>query len=339
MIGRRFLPMVLAGDESLHVSVLVRELDRAMKHPRVTAIRGDLQTPHLGLDPATWRSLAAELTGIVHCGADIRFTRSIEESRAVNLAGTQTMLRLARESRKLERFAYIGTTYIMGRDTGELPEREFCNANGFVNTYERAKYEAECAVLASLPQIPAAVFRLSSVAGAQSMYLQQVLRLIPRNPFPIIPGVADYRVDLISDEWAAAALALLFERHFRAGSVYHVCAGPERSIPVGMLVEMACAAMGVDRPPVMVPLEEFERFKQRFLNNGERELNKEILRSVSSFLPHLAIDQTFQNERTMALLRDDSIAPPGSVAVLRDELIRLTGGSTRVPVPPREPVR
>lgn len=324
-IGRRWLPLLLAANESRYITVLVRDPDHALKHARVKTVTGDLRTQQLGLDRASWDALAKTITEIVHCAADIRFNRSIQEARAVNTVGTRTMLRLAREAKRLERFAHLSTTYVMGRDAGELPEREYGNSAGFINTYEQAKYEAEGEAFAAMPDIPAAVFRLSSVAGTQTNYFHQALRLIPRNPFPLMPGVAGCRIDLISEVWAAATLSHLFERHFRAGAVYHVCAGPTGSIPVGTLVEMAFAVMGVERPPAMVPLKEFERFTAHLLGNGAREPIKAMLRSVSSFLPHLAIDQTFQNANTMAVLKDDDISPADSSEVVRDVLARLSG--------------
>ena len=67
----------------------------------------------------------------------------------------------------------------MGRDTGELRESEFVNTAGFVNTYERSKYEAEQLVFASADKIAAAVFRLSAVAGPGTRYLRQALRFHP----------------------------------------------------------------------------------------------------------------------------------------------------------------
>lgn len=324
-IGRLWLPLLLAANPSRYVTVLVRDASRAINHARVRVITGDLRTPQLGVDRASWDLLANTITEIVHCAADIRFNRSIEEARAVNTVGTRTMLSLAREARRLNRFAHVSTTYVMGRDQGELPECQYYNSSGFINTYEQAKYEAECEVFAAMPSIPAAVFRLSSVAGTQTNYFHQALRLIPRNPFPLMPGVADCRIDLISEAWAAATLSCLFDRHFKAGGVYHVCAGPTASIPVGNLVEMAFTVMNVERPPAMVPLKDFEQFTAHFLGNGEREPMKAMLRSLSSFLPHLAIDQTFQNATTMALLKDDNVAPADSLEVVRNVLARLSG--------------
>ena len=86
----------------------------------------------------------------------------------------------------------------------------------------------------------------------------------------------------------------------------------------------------------MVPLKDFERFTAHFLRNGEREALKAILRSVSSFLPHLAIDQTFQNAATMALLKDDNIALCDSSEVVRGV---LSLASTAMPIPASQSIR
>ena len=224
------------------------------------------------------------------------------------------MLALARDVKELCGFAFISTAYVMGRDTGELGEREHSNIAGFVNTYEESKYEGEAAVLASMDEIPAAIFRLSSVAGEGTSYLRQALRMIPHNRFPMIPALPMARVDLIGEHWAVAALNALFERHFRPGAIFNICAGKRGSIPVGRLVEMAFSGLGV-RQPSMVTLERFERFAELFVSSGAREVDKLMLRSVSHFLPHLALDQTFQNEATMALLRHEGIEQADSLEV------------------------
>lgn len=262
-----------------------------------------------------WDRLAGSITDIVHCAADIRFSRPIGEARATNTEGTRTMLALARDVKELRRFAFISTAYIMGRDTGELGEHEHSNIAGFVNTYEQSKYEGEALVFSSMDEIPAAIFRLSSVAGEGTGYLQRALRMIPHNPFPVMPALPNGRVDLVDEHWAGAALNTLFARQFRPGAVFHICAGKHASIPVWRLVEMAFSSMGAARQPSMVSLETFERFAELVLSNGARAVDKLMLRSVSHFLPHLALDQTFQNEATMALLREDGIELPDSEEV------------------------
>jgi len=331
-IGRRWLPLLLEADPRRELTVLVRDAQKACKHPRVAALVGDLRLPGLGLARPAWRRLAGSLTGIVHCGADIRFNRPIEEARATNTEGTRTMLALAGDVKELRHFAFISTAYVMGRDTGELGEREHSNIAGFVNTYEESKYEAEAAVLASMNEIPAAIFRLSSVAGEGNGYLRQALRMIPHNRFPLLPALPTGRVDLIGEHWAGAALNALFERHFRPGAIFNICAGKRGSIPIGRLVEMAFSSLGAPQPS-MVSLERFERFADLLLSNGAREVDKLMLRSVSHFLPHLALDQTFQNEATMALLEKEGIEPADSVEVFSSVLASLAPKLAREAVP------
>ncbi|MDQ6665427.1 MAG: SDR family oxidoreductase, partial [Acidobacteriota bacterium] len=76
--------MLLEADDSRRVTVLVRDPSRAMKHVRVTMIAGDLRIPRMGLDRDTWKVLANTVTDIVHCAADVRFNRSLEDARAIN---------------------------------------------------------------------------------------------------------------------------------------------------------------------------------------------------------------------------------------------------------------
>lgn len=236
------------------------------------------------------------------------------------------MLALAKDVKDLHQFGLISTAYIMGRDTGELGERQHSNIAGFVNTYEQSKYEGEALVFASMDEIPAAIFRLSSIAGEGTSYLQQALRLIPHSPFPVVPALPNGRMDLIDEQWAVAALNTLFERHFRPGAVFHICAGKRGSIPVWRLMELAFSCMGA-RQPSMVSLERFERFAALVLSNDACEVDKRLLRSVSHFLPHLALDQTFQNEATMALLREDGIELPDSEEVLGRVLASICPGT------------
>lgn len=248
------------------------------------------------------------------------------------------MMALARDVKGLRGFAFISTAYIMGRDSGKLGEREHSNIAGFVNTYEESKHEAEAIVFASMDEIPAAIFRLSSVAGEGSSYLQQALRMIPHNRFTMMPALPDGRVDLIDERWAVAALDALFERHFRPGAVFNICAGKRGAIRVGQLIEIAFSSMGAPAPS-MVSLERFERFAEQFLNNGARGLDRLMLRSLSHFLPHLALDQTFENKATISLLEEEGIAPADSAEVFGRVLARLAPNLSCEAIPAGEPIR
>ncbi|CAM9709754.1 unnamed protein product, partial [Ectocarpus sp. 12 AP-2014] len=73
---------------------------------RVMAVPGDLSRPLLGLDDMSFKAseethhkllimLAAELDSIIHSGASVNLVRSYQSLKAVNVLGTQEVLRLA----------------------------------------------------------------------------------------------------------------------------------------------------------------------------------------------------------------------------------------------------
>lgn len=316
LIGSRILPLLLAADPDRVITVLSRKPASIAQGTRVHAVFGDLEDDTL--------LLPDDFTEILHCAADIRFQLPIEQARAVNTRATAKLLVLAQRCRQLRRFAHVSTAYIQGRDEGVLPEGRFCNSHGFLNSYQQSKYEAEELVFGGMADLPAAIFRLSSVIGhsvtgrvSQHNYFHQILRLIPQNPLPVMPAVPEYRVDLIADDWAAASLVRLFDKHFQAGQVFNICAGPERSMSVGGLLNAAFDCFECTQRPELVTLHEFEIYADRLMNNGARESVKQMLKTIRYFLPHLAMDQTIDTAATSSLLRDEKIPYPDQDFPLR----------------------
>ena len=60
-----------------------------------------------------------------------------------NVLGTENMLALTKKLSKLENFLYISTAYVAGLNPGPVAEDEMPALNGFRNTYEATKWEAE----------------------------------------------------------------------------------------------------------------------------------------------------------------------------------------------------
>jgi hypothetical protein len=134
----------------------------------------------------------------------------------------------------------------------------------------------------------------------------------------MIPGDPRARVDLIAGNWAADALAWLFDRAFEPGRVYHVCAGAAGSLTVEELVRETFAIFERHpnareflplRAPRLVNPEEFERFAVR-RREGADAIVTEMLRLLDQFLPHLAIAQSFETGRTDAALRGSGLERP-----------------------------
>jgi thioester reductase-like protein len=322
LVGSSLLPVLLRARPERRVIVLSRAAreTRLVENRRVSMIYGDLTRDGLDLNSATQTDLTQSVTEIVHCAADIRFRSPLEQARETNTAGTVRLLALARRCRRLERFAHVSTVYVAGRQRGAVREERLSGHAGFLNPYQQSKHEAEQAVFEAMPEIPACIFRLSSIisdskgAVSQFNYFHQVLKLAERNPLPMIPGDRDAPLDLIASDWAASALALLHDFHFTPGRVRHVCTGPEASMTVGEILHWTFQMLNARRPnpapaPRLVSADEFEEFARRQEGHDDAPV-RELLRVVQGFLPQLAIRQHYHNRETLSILERSGLAVP-----------------------------
>ena len=62
---------------------------------RIAPVVGDLRRPLLGLSDAEFSSLAKEVDGIYHCGAQVNFVFPYAALQSANVAGTQEVIRLS----------------------------------------------------------------------------------------------------------------------------------------------------------------------------------------------------------------------------------------------------
>jgi long-chain acyl-CoA synthetase len=266
------------------------------------------------------------VTEVLHCAANTKFGASLQESRATNVQGTGKLLLLARRCPRLKKFAYVSTVFVAGRSTGRFPETPRRPDNGFVNAYQQSKWEAEQLVIRAMDDIPAAIFRLSTIIGdaatgrvRQFNYIHQLLKLLPHgHNLPIMPCQPEAPVDLIGTEWAVGALAYLFEFGFVPRQIYQVCAGPDASLTTGQLIDLT-VDIYANHPaarkwqPIMLPrrvdLATWEGYVRRTLPRADIIL-KELLRTLSLFAAHLALFQVFENRLTLGDLKESGLALP-----------------------------
>src|SRR5262249_40642333 len=160
LVGGELLRRFLTTRPGLRFVILTRHPERFVKqcrNARANVLRADLVEPDLGLDPLTIRRLQADVTEILHCAADTRFSIPLDEARAVNTRGTLRLLQLARKCARLGKFAYVSTVYVAGRTTGWLRETPCDADHGFVNAYQQSKWEAERLVVQAMHELPAAI--------------------------------------------------------------------------------------------------------------------------------------------------------------------------------------
>ena len=272
------------------LATLVAPADRPARG-RVRAVAADLEAPGLGLEPETRRQLTDAVTAVVHCAASISFTLPLDEARRINVEGTREVVKLALEAQErgaLERFVHVSTAYVAGDRIGRVSEHDGNVGQGFRNTYERTKLEAEEVVRDS--GLPAAIVRPSIIVGDSETGWTQAFNVIywplqafARGLFPTVPADPRARVDIVPVDVVADALLELLCGPVRDGA-FHIVAGD--GAPTNeQMARMAAAAFDADPPRFVRPGED-ERAEQR----------------AGALLPYFRVRCTFDARRATELL-------------------------------------
>jgi nucleoside-diphosphate-sugar epimerase len=285
---------------------------------RLTAVAGDLSRPGSGLAADDRRRLSREITHVLHLAADTRFSLPLPKARAANVDTTLELLRLVEGFDALRAFGFASTLYVAGTRTGEIREEDLADAE-FVNTYERAKFEAERALRVRMTDLPIAVYRVATLLGSartgevrKPTAIHQALRLYHRGLVPMIPGDPDQSVEMLDVEHAAEAVALLLTDGFVARTTYHVSAGPSRTLTLTELIEethrgleeldLRWKARGIEPPPVVRP-RTYALF-ERSVEEAADPAMATVVRTMSTFLPQLLYPKSFSRANLDAALPD-----------------------------------
>lgn len=334
LVGRRVVASLLRRT-SAPIVVLVRDPARwqtvasslGPAASRVTPVRGDITRPGLGLDARAVRRWIGSPSIVIHSAADIVFSRSLDEARHVNVDGTREVLDLA-TSFPHARMLFVSTAFVAGRRTGVIAEDDDAGDAGWVNSYERSKHEAEALVRSS--GLDYTIARPSTIVCddlrgtvTQVNAVHRALRLYHAGLASMMPGTEDTLVDVIPADWAADSIAQLALAREASGLTLHLCAG-ERALPLGALLDRTYALWSRDGAwrrraiarPALSDLSTYELFERSVDLVGDQRLRR-ITRSLSHFVPQLALPKLFDTSRARAILGD--AAPP--VAAFWDRML------------------
>jgi len=213
---------------------------------RVQVIEGDVSLPNCGIDSATYEQLSAETTRIIHSAATVRFDHSLDEARRMNVEGTRKVLDFAAAAPGLRSFAYVGTAYVAGQRTGLIREDELDVGQGYRNTYEQSKTEAEALVRSRLSSLPGVILRPSIIVGdsqtgvtSSFKMMYWPLKIYARRLWRTVPGYPDAVLDIVPVDFVAAAVAQLVFNEAALGNTVHLCAGPRASATVAQVANRA----------------------------------------------------------------------------------------------------
>ncbi len=349
-LGAEILHRVLAREPETSVICLVRgtstqeaqervvhALDRCrdgsaqpvqFHYERLLIVNGDITLPRFGLSPLVYSLLQRRTTHILHNAASTRFDHSLDEARSINVGGTLEVLRFARGCDNLDRLGYVSTAYVAGDREGIIREDELNVGQGFLNTYEQSKLEAEAlvreAAATGLPRTM--IFRPSIIMGdsrdGRSTTFKMLycpMRLYSLGVIREVPGKPWVRLDVVPINYVADAVHRIFEEETALGKTFHVVAGPERSMSLQAFVERGVkicnehfASRGLTRR-MAVPHVIDDSSGPGLLDLAIESMPSGQMRSLFEmfrfFVPYTQKDKMFDDRNTRDLLAGTGIEP------------------------------
>ena len=236
--GAEVLALVRGDDPQARLDAVLAPLGASGARAIPGDLTGDVELPR-------------SVTAIVHCAADVRFDRPLEDARAINVDGTRRLLAAASALPSLERLVHVSTAYVAGRDPRRFGEDDGDRGQAHRNTYEQTKLEAEGVVRAS--GLPARIVRPSIVVGDSATgwtssfnVLYHPLQAYARGLVTRLPADPHCVVDVVPvDHVADVVMAALHPRcHART---LHAVAGDD-ALTASELAALASRVLG--RPPL-----------------------------------------------------------------------------------------
>ncbi len=263
-LGSELIRELLGKHANLRVICLIQEkfLELAKNHrnqflseiaDRIEFIVGDLTLPDLGLSSEFLKERTSEIKQIFHLAAIYDLNVREDLAMKVNWEGTKNTLAFANRCTNLERFHYVSTCYVSGRNQGVFKESDLIHQNQFNNFYESSKYLAEVEVQYAMKSgLPVTIYRPGVVVGDSKTGETQkfdgpyfVLQWLLRNPqsFALLPTIYTHdcdfnqsHLDLVPSDFVIQGIAYLSQLSESCGEVFQL-ADPQPLKVVDILAE------------------------------------------------------------------------------------------------------
>ena len=283
---------------------------------RVHVYSGDVSQPNCGLDSSTWQNLAASTTRVIHSAATVRFDHSLEEARRINVEGTRRVLDFAAAAPQLQSLAYVGTAYVAGERSDLVHEDELAIGQGYRNTYEQTKAEAEALVRSRLGSLPGVILRPSIIVGdsqtgvtSSFKMMYWPLKIYARGLWRTIPGYPDAVLDIVPVDFVAAAVARSVFDPAALGGTLHLCAGPRGSATIQQIASRAMEYFHAPEPRYVDPGLFFSVVRPLlFMSLWGRK--RRVLRDGHAYRDYFTMRMQFDTTNAARLLEPSGVRPP-----------------------------
>ena len=330
LLGGEVLRRLLAQTDREVVALTRRPVD--WEHPRLRLVHGALTEGALP-------RLPSDVDTVVHCAASVGFDLPLETQRAINVEGTKRVLDAVTALPGPTRLMHVSTAYVAGTHEGQFGPDDLDRGQGFRNTYEQSKFEAETIVAAS--GIAHQVVRPSIVVGEQSTgwtssfnVVYGPLRAYAKGLMNIAPGRIAAPVDLIPVDVVADGMVALLDEPARGT---HLIVAGQRAVTVGEFIALAAERFGKPAAIVIEP-EALVRLIDG-LPSVDQGSARRALEQAAPLLPYFDVRCTFRDPATRDLLSRHGIHIP-QLADYFDRLIDFAEqarwgkrSTTRSPIP------
>ena len=311
---------------------------------RIISVRGDLAQPRLGVASAVYEHLAATIDTIYHTAALVSQVLPYEELRAVNVLGTQEVLRLA-ASGKVKSLHHISTLGVLsaGDDAGCLLEQESLDSHrdSMLTGYNQSKWVAEKLVtLARERGLPVAIYRPGRLTGhsqtgawqTQDLLCRQIKGCIQLGSIP--SAILDETLSITPVDYASQAIVALSLQETSVGQVFHLC--NPRNIVVDDLVDWINSfGYSLKKVPYAYWRAELQRAVEQSTDNALAPFLTIYPEQVQADQPRAATARVmFDDQHTRAGLAGTSITCPPADARLFHTYLSYFVRCGFLPAPP-----
>ncbi|KAH9418028.1 hypothetical protein DERP_008284 [Dermatophagoides pteronyssinus] len=165
--------------------------NKAFDFSKLVAVNGDMTKPRLGLSDSDYQTLIENVSIVFHSAATVRFHGPLKKFVTQNIHGTESVMKLSRDMKKLQTVVYVSTAYancnlidveekvypladdieslinkIINEDSDEAPSDGHPSLMGRPNSYTISKAIAECLVASKYSDLPVVICRPSIVSHA-----------------------------------------------------------------------------------------------------------------------------------------------------------------------------
>lgn len=264
--------------------------------PRVDVVLGELTEPRLGLSEDGFRSLAAGIDTIIHCGAWVNFVFPYQHLRAANVEAVETVLRLAiadlPNSIQVHFISTLGAIMSTGYPRGVpvLENDPLAHSEDLLNGYEQSKYVGDKLVWQACRErgIPASIYRPAMVSGLGDSgvyhkldeFLPSFLKgCIQLGSWPLL----DTTFEIVPVDFVCKSIVGLILDRDRLGNVYHTLHPASRHVD-----DYIQWFRDFGYPMRALP---WEVWKRELLNQGTARLRDNALFPFVDFIRSLSEEQ------------------------------------------------